>query len=349
MVIIIFLAQKVMAYKKKVFKAAVLIKKNTIKILDLVKPNLKPFQVFVKIKYSSICHTQLQEIQGDRGIDKFLPHCLGHEAIGEVKETHKSVKKIKVGDKVCLSWIKNDGNDAGGSTYSDINGLKINAGPVHTLNEYAVISENRIYKLKNNKNLKSKLLLGCAMSTAYNTLHDEFNSNFTKTIVIIGCGGLGLSCVVMAKLKKFTKIIAIDKFKKKQEIARELGATDTFSSIEKLKQKFDIVLECTGDIEVLKSSFKFTKEFGGKIVLIGNYPKGQKLNLDPWNVIKGITLKGAWLDNNPFNKKFIELEKLIENKKFNSFFGQNIYNLKNIDTALNDFRQGRTVRPLIIT
>ena len=68
------------------FKAAVLLKKNTIKILELKRPTLKSHQVFVKIMYSSICHTQLQEIKGTRGKDKFLPHCLGHEGVGKIIE-----------------------------------------------------------------------------------------------------------------------------------------------------------------------------------------------------------------------------------------------------------------------
>ena len=100
-----------MESKIDIFKAAVLIKNKKIKILELIKPKLKPYQLYVKIKYSSICHTQLQEINGQRGSDKFLPHCLGHEGIGEIKEIHKSVKNLKVGDLVCLSWIKNSGKD----------------------------------------------------------------------------------------------------------------------------------------------------------------------------------------------------------------------------------------------
>ena len=62
-------------------KAAVLIKKNKIKIKNLILPKLEKGQVLVKIKYSSICHTQIQEIDGLRGKDLYLPHCLGHEAV----------------------------------------------------------------------------------------------------------------------------------------------------------------------------------------------------------------------------------------------------------------------------
>ena len=74
-------------------KAAVLIKKNKIKIKNLILPKLEKGQVLVKIKYSSICHTQIQEIDGLRGKDLYLPHCLGHEASGVVIDKHQSVKK----------------------------------------------------------------------------------------------------------------------------------------------------------------------------------------------------------------------------------------------------------------
>ena len=98
-------------------KAATLIKKNNVKILDLEVPALKTGEILVKIKYSSICHTQIQEIFGLRGKDKYLPHCLGHEATGIVVKLGAGIKKVKVNDKVCLTWIKGDGKQTGGVKY----------------------------------------------------------------------------------------------------------------------------------------------------------------------------------------------------------------------------------------
>ena len=97
--------------------AAVLVKKKKIKILNLDLPDLKKGQILVKMKFSSICHTQIQEIDGSRGKDKFLPHCLGHEATGLVIKIGKGVKKVKPRDKVCLSWVPSSGINAGGTTY----------------------------------------------------------------------------------------------------------------------------------------------------------------------------------------------------------------------------------------
>ena len=65
----------------------------------------KKLQILVKIKYSSICHTQLQEIGGLSGVDKFLPHCLGHEATGIVEKKGKNVTHVREGDHVMLTWM----------------------------------------------------------------------------------------------------------------------------------------------------------------------------------------------------------------------------------------------------
>ncbi len=330
------------------FKAAVLVKKNKIKIFNLKKPKLNNSQLFIKILYSSICHTQLSEIKGKRGVDKFLPHCLGHEGIGVVVDKHKSIKKFKINDYVCLSWIKGKGKDGGGVTYEKSDGKLVNGGPVHTLNEYAAISENRLYKINKDNNLKSKVLLGCALSTAYSALKNN-SLNQCKSICIIGCGGLGLATVLIAKKIGYKKIIVVDRIKNKLNSARKLGATNFFRSIDFIKKisDLDVVVECTGNIKVLKNSINFPKKFGGKFIFIGNYPHKSKISLDPWLIIQGVTFMGAWNDLVPFDNMFKKLEKIIKGKNLNLFFGSKIYQLDNLSMALKDFEEGKVIRPLI--
>lgn len=77
-------------------KAAVLYDTNKpLKIDTLEFSALKYGQVLVKIAYSGICHSQLMEVRGKRGEDKWLPHLLGHEATGIVQEVSKGVTKVK--------------------------------------------------------------------------------------------------------------------------------------------------------------------------------------------------------------------------------------------------------------
>ena len=112
-------------------------------LADIEIPALKPGQVLVEIAYSGACGTQVMEWRGDKGEDKWVPHCLGHEGTGTVLETGSAVTKVKAGDKVVLSWIKGSGIEAGGAVY-DWDGKKVNAGGVTTFQRHAVVSENRL-------------------------------------------------------------------------------------------------------------------------------------------------------------------------------------------------------------
>src|SRR5262245_35141021 len=75
-------------------------------LAEIETPALKGGQVLVEIAYSGACGTQVMEWRGDKGEDKWLPHCLGHEGTGTVIDTGAGVSRVKGGDKVVLSWIK---------------------------------------------------------------------------------------------------------------------------------------------------------------------------------------------------------------------------------------------------
>ena len=126
--------------------AAILVQtKKPLEIDEIEIPRLREGQVLVKISHSGICGTQLNEIDGKKGEDKWLPHCIGHEAIGSVVECGPSVGRVKTDDEVVLSWLKAEGVDAGGCQYG-WHGKQVNAGPVTTFQHYAVVSENRVSK-----------------------------------------------------------------------------------------------------------------------------------------------------------------------------------------------------------
>src|SRR4051794_4257485 len=101
-----------------VTKAAVLFATgNALKIVDLRMPELQPGQLLIKVAYSGICHSQLNEIKGLKGPDRFLPHTLGHEGAGTVISVGDGVKKARVGDHVVMSWLKGSGADVPATIY----------------------------------------------------------------------------------------------------------------------------------------------------------------------------------------------------------------------------------------
>ena len=92
-------------------KAAILIKnKEKLLIADIELPKKLSFgQVLVKIQYSGICGAQINEIDGVKGKDKYLPHLLGHEGSGIVEKIGEGVSSVKPGDHVVLHWRKGSG------------------------------------------------------------------------------------------------------------------------------------------------------------------------------------------------------------------------------------------------
>ena len=77
-------------------KAAVIEKLNSpLAIRDIEIPKLEYGQVLVRLFYSGVCHSQLMEVRGKRGVDRYLPHLLGHEGTAEVISVGEGVTKVK--------------------------------------------------------------------------------------------------------------------------------------------------------------------------------------------------------------------------------------------------------------
>ena len=107
---------------------------------------LKFGQVLVKVLVSGLCGAQLHEIKGHKGNAKFLPHLMGHEGCGIVEEIGLGVTTVEPGDKVVMHWRPGSGIESPFPNYV-LDGKTISSGKVTTLNEYSIVSENRITKI----------------------------------------------------------------------------------------------------------------------------------------------------------------------------------------------------------
>lgn len=282
--------------------AAILVQQGQpLEMMELDIPPLKKGQVLVKIAYSGLCHTQLNEWKGTKGPDPFLPHTLGHEGSGIVLEIGEGVTKVQPGDHVVLSWIKGSGLDVPSATYSS-SGKTINSGAISTFLEKAIISENRVIPIPRDIPLKEAALLGCAIPTGAGVVMNEMQVRENQSIAIFGVGGIGLSAILAAKHAKAYPIIAIDLHESKLAKARELGATHTLCTSDPLPQLSDIVgskgldfaLEAAGRRDVMETAFASIRPFGGLCVLAGNLPKGEKIQIDPFELIRGKRITGTW-------------------------------------------------------
>ncbi len=340
--------------------AAVLIKQNRpLEILNnILFPILNRGQVLVKINFAGLCHSQLMEISGERGEDKYLPHLLGHEGVGKVVEIGEGVTKVKKDDEVILGWIKAEGLEGGSSQYHTTEGIIINSGAVTTFSDYAVVSENRLIKKPKHTPSELAVLYGCAIPTGLGMVLNAVPHNFNGTICFVGLGGIGLSALLSAKLRNFSKIIAIDVNPEKLALAKELGAThvinplkqNTHQEIKNLTDNIgvDFCFESAGSTKTIELAFEIIKRGGGQCIFASHPAAGEKIALDPFELISGKNIRGTWggesipdQDIQQFDQYFKEnllpLNKLISKK----------YDLENINQAIDDLKNKKIARALV--
>lgn len=338
-------------------KAAVLYKTGSpLVIEDLHIPDLLIGQVLVKVLFSGVCHTQLNEIKGLKGEDKYLPHTLGHEGSGIVVEVGEGVTRVQKGDYVVLSWIKGPGLDAPSSHYLKDDEI-INSGAISTFNQYAIISENRLTKITTKMPPDNAALLGCAIPTGAGILRNTLKIKEGDTIAIFGVGGIGLSAVLAADLLKCSKIIAVDIHEYKLQLAGELGATHKINStsnnvIASIKDitngvGVDYAIESAGVKEVMELAFGSIKD-SGTAVIAGNLKHGQKISIDPFDLIKGKKIVGTWGgETKPESDIPFYADAYLSGKLKLGMLNTYRYKLSEINEAFKDLENGKVGRALI--
>ncbi len=343
------------------FKAAVLVETGKdVQIIDGIRiPELKRGQVLVKISYAGVCHSQLMEVRGRRGHDAYLPHLLGHEAVGVVVKKGEGVTKVKENDAVILGWIKGKGLDGGACQYEGSDGQVINSGAVTTFSEYAVVSENRLVLKPANTPDELAVLYGCALPTGAGLVLNELKPKEGSNIAVIGLGGIGLSALMACNSFNPNMLIAIDIEDSKLDLAKEMGATDTIRAdssgiVEQVKkltagQGVDYAVEAAGLVDTIELGFDLIKRGGGELIFASHPKAGGKIEIDPFELICGKNIRGTWgggscpdrdipLLDEMYAKGNLKLEALLSHR----------YKLEDINEALNDLEARKIVRALLV-
>ena len=264
-------------------RAAILVEQKKPLVIEEVEvPALKLGQVLVKVLASGICGSQIGEINGVKGPDRFLPHLLGHEGCGTVLEVGEGVRTVKPGDRVVLHWRKGAGLESVTPTYNSRLGT-VNAGWVTTFNEHAVISENRVTAVPADFDVEAAALFGCAVTTAFGVVTNNAQVAIGQSVVVFGAGGIGLNIIQGAALAGGYPIVAIDLFDNRLDLARSLGATHTINSRTTAPAEAiagivggdgaDVVIDNTGNVDVIALASRLTSG-RGRTVLVGVPPKG---------------------------------------------------------------------------
>lgn len=338
-------------------KAAILTKLNSpLEIADVELTSPKVGQVVVKNIVSGLCGSQLLEIKGEKNNAKFLPHLMGHEGCGVVQHVGEGVTKVKQGDKVVMHWMKSNGIESDFPSYM-YNGKIIKSGKVTTLSQYSIVSENRLTVVPPDTNPEVCALLGCSLTTALGVINNDAEVKFGETVVVLGCGGVGLNLIRGAKMAGAYPIIGVDASDEKELISKKMGCShfinikNTSLSHYLAKNGADVIIDTTGNVNVMKNAIPLLSDFG-RFIMVGHPSKeNDTLELVSSNHMfggNGKTIKASQGgQTNPqvdipryvklFSAGLLDIEDLITSR----------YSLSQINDAIETLKTGKSGRIII--
>jgi S-(hydroxymethyl)glutathione dehydrogenase/alcohol dehydrogenase len=332
------------------FKGAVLVEQNKPLMLVELK-HVAPLKGQVKVKMitAGLCGAQINEIDGVKGPDKFLPHMMGHEGFGLVDCVGDGVSNLKTGDYVVLHWRPGVGMNVFGGVYQHEELGQIGSGPVTTFSEYSIVSENRCSKVSFDKNLLNVYpLLGCALSTAYGLVNVELSLQAESRVLISGGGGLGLSIASILKAKGVNCVHILEKNTKKRELLVDFSSfiSDDLNDFD--IDQYDFIFDTTGNVEVLRNLFASASK-NTDIILVGQPRVGSQLLLfDPLKLFDNVRIFATQGGKFDPSEHMEGLNKLVKEKRhiFEKLISHSI-NLSEVNKGFEMMRSGEAKRIII--
>lgn len=288
-------------------QAAVLRRTNTPMTIETIDVGpLAPGDVLVRVRAASLCHTDLEAIEGALSVP--LPAVLGHEAAGEIAECGPGVESLGVGDRVVLSWNPH----CGSCFYCDraqpilcrqylTNGplafhfdgrprLACEAVPLHQLMylggfaEYCIVPAQTAIRVPEAMPFDAAALIGCGVMTGVGAATRVADLRWGDTALVIGCGAVGLSALQGCALAGAATIIAVDPNPARRQLAQAVGATracapeDAADLARSLTdgRGADVVIEAAGRPDSFRLSVESARP-GGQIVWLGKVAVGDQV------------------------------------------------------------------------
>jgi propanol-preferring alcohol dehydrogenase len=252
-----------------------------LRIEDVPEPTLGAGELLVKVAACGLCHTDLHYI--DHGVPtvKPPPMILGHEATGTVVLTGPAVSSIKEGDRVLLPAILTCGQCAA-CRYGRENicqrMLMFGNDVDGAYAEYVKAPAKDIFILPSEIPLVEGCIIADAVTTPYHAVKNRAEVRPGDSVIVFGCGGVGLNVVQFANLAGGV-VIAVDLVGERLEWARRLGASVTLNPRQvqggvarRIRQLTgggaDIAIEAIGNPGTIQEAFSALHP-GGRLVVVG--------------------------------------------------------------------------------
>jgi S-(hydroxymethyl)glutathione dehydrogenase/alcohol dehydrogenase len=337
----------------------------------------KQGEVRIKMFASGVCHSCLHAYDGSH--ETPMPMILGDEGSGVVEKVGLGVTTLVPGDHVIISWLLNcgtcppcrNGKPAHCWAPSPFGALLDNTQRFHdsksnepilhygpaTYAPFIVVPESSAIKIRKDMPLDKAALIGCSVTTGFGAVTNAAQVRPGESVVVVGCGGVGLNSIQGARVVGAFPIVAVDVSDEALVLARKLGATHTVnattedveSTVAKiLPRGANCSIAAVGSGPAIMNALKVLGA-GGVMVILGVPPTGTMLNIDPVFILgKERRIIGSkYGSSNPH----IEFPRLIElylngYLDLDSLFTRK-YSLSESDLAFEDLASGSPGRGVI--
>jgi len=296
------------------------------------------------------------EVRGLRGVDPWLPHLLGHEGVGTVVATGPGVTKVTPGQDVVVGWIPSSGLTSANPVFKGGDST-INAGASTTFSEMTVVLENRVYVKPDGISDKASVLFGCALLTGAGMALNELPPQDTDSVIVLGLGGVGLAALIGSLTVQPALVIAVDISPGKRALALSLGADIALDSsepdfVEHIRDLTgggaNVCFECSGTTATIELAIDCVKFSGGTVLFASHPPAGDRIRVDPFDLIRGKQLRGSWGGGSQPDIDIPRIVDAVRDKGIDleALVGAD-YRLEDVNRALDDLELGRNIRPLL--
>ncbi|MCE9673092.1 NAD(P)-dependent alcohol dehydrogenase [Myxococcus stipitatus] len=335
-------------------------------------------ELLVRVTASGICHTDLTY---RAGAGRFpLPVVLGHEGAGVVQAVGEGVTDFAPGDTVVLSYFScracatcagghpaycqqgYAGNFSGarpdGTFPMRWRGAPIRSSFFHQSSFATHVLAHRHNAVKVGASVSPELLapLGCGFQTGAGAVLEAFKLQPGQQLAVFGAGAVGLAAIMAARVAGASSIIAVDLDARRLELARELGATDTFLAtqpdltktlLKRTRGGADFALECVGLPQVLRQAFDVTRPLGTCGLLGLPSPDNSDVTLSMMGLLVGKRLVGI-LEGDVDPKTFIpRLVSLHVEGRFPLEKLSRSYAFEAINDAVHDMETRTVIKPVL--
>ncbi|MFC4001962.1 Zn-dependent alcohol dehydrogenase [Prauserella oleivorans] len=259
---------------------------------DVSTIDVGPGEVRIKIMASGICHSDVSAMDGT--LPTMAPAVVGHEGAGEIVEVGPGVAHLAPGDHVTVSFVPPCGN------CPDCHRGEPNLCAVHAVEAFTVprfrLGESRLFglsglgtfadeivipavgavKVDPDVPFETAALIACGVLTGVGSVLNTAQVKPGSTVLVYGCGGVGISVIQGARIAGATTIVAVDPVEAKHDVARRFGATHatTPDGVEELKQQltaaqgFDYAFDVVGSPGTIRAGWDHVRR-GGSVIVVG--------------------------------------------------------------------------------